>query len=121
MAVGCGGLEHRLRIVGDMEEDAVEIIPRLFGRDREARLVNDLLERLGGQLERRRQFALGDDREIVPRQRRAAEARAARDDRPPAFGGGEIALSALGGLAGGLGGAGGRERGCRYGWSWGGG
>src|SRR3546814_1633943 len=83
-----------------MEEDAVEIIPRLFGRDREARLVNDLLERLGGQLERRRQFALGDDREIVPRQRREAEARAARDDRHPAFGGGEFDLRALGALAG---------------------
>src|SRR3546814_19541870 len=72
----------------------------LFRSDREARLVKDLLERLGGQLERRRQFALGDDREIVPRQRREAEARAARDDRHPAFGGGEFDLRALGGLAG---------------------
>ncbi len=70
-----------------MDEDAVEIIARLFGRDREARLVDDLLERFGRQLELGRQIALGDHREIVLGERLQIEPRAARDDQQLAIGG----------------------------------
>ena len=48
MAIGRRGLQH---IVGDMQEDAVEVIARLFGRDRELRLVDQPLEVAGAEFE----------------------------------------------------------------------
>jgi hypothetical protein len=52
-----------------------------------------------GQLEARRELAFGDHREIVPRQGRQAEARAASIDLHLAFGGGDLDLAAFGQLA----------------------
>ena len=85
MAVGRRRLQHRLRIVADVQEDAVQIITRFLGRDREARLVDDLLERLCRQLEVGRQFALGDHREIVARQGGEIEAGRVRPSPPSAW------------------------------------
>ena len=98
VAVGRGGLSTGC-VVGDVEEDAVQIIARFFGRDGEAGLVDDLAERRGGQLEAGRQLALGDHREIVARQRRQVEARAAGIDLHLALGGGQLDLAAFGQLA----------------------
>ena len=97
-AVAVGRRRAQL-VVDDVEEDAHQIIARLLGRDREARLLDDLAERRCGQLEARRQLALGDHREIVARERRKIEARAAGDDLHLAFRGGELDLAALGKLA----------------------
>ncbi len=83
-----------------MQEDAVQIIARFLGRDRKARLVDDLLERLGGQLEAGRQLALGNHGEIVARERGELELGAPCHDRHPAFGGGEAHLAAFWQLAG---------------------
>ncbi len=114
VAVGRGRLEHRLRLVGDVEEDAVQIVARLFGRDGEAGLVDDLAKGRGGKLEAGRQVALGDHREIVARQGREVEAGAAGIDLHLALGGVQLDLAALGKLAGdveqGVGGDGGRAR-----------
>ena len=76
VAVGRRGLQL---VVGDVEEDAHQIIARLLAGDGEAGLVDDLAQRRGGKLEAGRQLALGDDREIVARQGREVEARAAGD------------------------------------------
>ena len=66
----------------------------------------------GGKLEAGRQLALGDDREIVARQGRQVEARAAGDDLHLAFGRRQLDLAAFGQLADdveeGVGGNGGR-------------
>ena len=86
-------------VVDDVEEDAHQIIARLLARDGEARLLDDLAKRRGGQLEAGRQLALGDHREIVARQRREVEARAAGNDLHLALGGGQLDLAALGQLA----------------------
>src|SRR3546814_10487112 len=57
VAVGRGGLQHRTRrILGDVKEDAVQIIARFLGRNREARLVDDLNQLGDGQLEISRQL-----------------------------------------------------------------
>ena len=96
MAVGRGGLQL---LVGNMQEDAHQIIAGLLAGDGEAGLVDDLAERLGRKLEPGRELALGDHREIVARQGRQVEARAAGDDLHLAVGGGELDLAALGQLA----------------------
>ena len=65
-----------------------------------------------GSSKRGRQLALGDHREIVARQRRQGEARAAGIDLHPPLGGDQLDLAALGQLADdveqGVGGDGGR-------------
>ncbi len=81
MAVGRGSLEHRLAVIRHMEENAVQIIARFLGRDREARLVDDRFQRFRRQFELRRQFAFGNDREIVARQRAQRESSTTCDDR----------------------------------------
>src|SRR3546814_8320091 len=78
VAVGRGGLQNGLAVIRHMEINAVEIIARLFGRDGEARLVDDLLERFGGQFEAGRQVAFGDRREVVAGKGRQVEAGADR-------------------------------------------
>ena len=96
MAVG----RRRLQlVVGDVEEDAHQIIAGFLARDGEAGLVDDLAQRRGGKLEAGRQLALGDHREIVARQGRQVEARAPGDDLHLALGGGQLDLAALGKLA----------------------
>src|SRR3546814_7702081 len=56
MAVRRRCLQHRLRLVRHMQENAVQIIARFFRGDREARLVDDLDERSGGQFKTDRQI-----------------------------------------------------------------
>src|SRR3546814_14557385 len=63
-----------------MQENAVQIIARFFRGDREARLVDDLDERSGGQFKTDRQITFRDHREIVARQGLQAEASATRID-----------------------------------------
>src|SRR3546814_3121469 len=63
-----------------MQENAVQIIARFFRGDREARLVDDLDERSGGQFKTDRQITFRDHREIVARQGLQAEAGATRID-----------------------------------------
>ena len=99
VAVGRRRLQHRLRLVRDVQVDAVQIVARLLGRDGEAGLVDDLAERRGRQLEAGRQIALGDHREIVARQRRQGEAGAAGIDLHPPLGGDQLDLAAFGQLA----------------------
>ena len=99
VAVGRRRLQHRLRLVGDVQVDAVQIVTRLLGRDGEAGLVDDLAQGRGRQLEAGRQLALGDHREIVARQRRQGEAGAAGIDLHPPLGGDQLDLAALGQLA----------------------
>ena len=96
VAVGRGRAQL---IVDDVEEDAHQIITRLLARDGEAGLLDDLAQRRGGELEPGRQLALGDHREIVARQGRKIEARAAGDDLHLAFGRGDLDLAAFGQLA----------------------
>ena len=96
VAVGRGGAQL---VVDDVEEDPHQIIARLLAGDGEARLLDDLAKRRGGKLEAGRKLALGDHREIVARQRRQVEARAAGDDLHLALGGGQFDLAALGELA----------------------
>src|SRR3546814_14332591 len=69
-------------------------------RDGEARLVDDLLERFGGQFEAGRQVAFGDHREVVAGKGRQVEAGAARLDQHLALRRVERDLRPLGQLAG---------------------
>ena len=82
VTVGRCGLQ---RIIGNVQEDAVQVITRFLGRNRKARLVDDLAQRRGGQFELRRQLAFGNHRKIVAWQRRQVKPRAARIDRHLAF------------------------------------
>ena len=77
MAVGCGGLEHRLIFIRYMEENAVQIVARFFGRNRKTRLVDNFAQRRSRQFKAGRQLALGNDREIIAWQRCEIEARPA--------------------------------------------
>ena len=86
-------------VVDDVQEDAHQIIARLFARDGEARLVDDLAKRRRRKLEARRKLAFGNHREIVARQRREVEAGAAGRELHLAFGGVQLDLAALGQLA----------------------
>ncbi len=69
MSVGC----HRAQGPGfcgarRVQKDAIEIIARLFGRDRELGLVDQPLQVGGGDLERVAHFAGGKIGEIAFRQ-----------------------------------------------------
>ena len=64
-----------------VQEDAVEIVARLFGRDRELRLFDEALQRRRFEPEDVRERAGGELREVRLRQALQAEARAARDHR----------------------------------------
>ncbi len=45
VAVGRSGLEHRLVVIGNVQEDAVQVVAGFLGRDRETRAVDQLGER----------------------------------------------------------------------------
>ena len=66
-----------------MKIDAVEVIPRLFRRDRKPRLVDQLREVFRRQREFVRQRARGQCRKILARQRLQLKARASRRQRQP--------------------------------------
>jgi hypothetical protein len=67
VSVGRGRFQ---RIVRDMQKDAHQIVARLFGRNREASLVDDLAKGRGRKLEAGGKIALRNYREVVARQRR---------------------------------------------------
>ena len=100
VAVGRRRLQHRQRIVRHMQEDAVEVIARFLGGNREACLVDDLFERVRRKLEADGKLALGNDREIVTREGAERKARAPGDDGHPPFRGGQLHLRSFGQLAG---------------------
>ena len=76
-----------------MDIDAVEIEPRLFGRDGEAGLVDQPLQIVGRQAEAMGQGARRHLREILFRQAGQLEAhRAGGDRQPPAFAGEQFGL-----------------------------
>ncbi|MFK4607304.1 hypothetical protein ABIF57_006756 [Bradyrhizobium diazoefficiens] len=82
VAVGGDAAQGRgLGGAGGVQIDAVEIIARLLGRDRELGAVDQPLDVLGGERERMRHVAGGQIREVILRQRLEREARAAGADR----------------------------------------
>ena len=96
MAVGRGGAHL---VVDDVEEDAHQIIARLFAGDGEAGLLDNLAESRRGQLEAGRQIAFGNHREIVARKGRQVKSGAAGNDLHLSFSGGDFDLAAVGQLA----------------------
>ena len=78
VAVGGDGAQHGRAIgLGGVEIDAVEIVARLFGRNRELGVVDEALEFDGGKLELVGEFAGGEIGEIGRRQALQEEAGAA--------------------------------------------
>ena len=65
-----------LAVPGGVQVDAVQVIARLLGRDRELGLVDQPLEIGGGELERMRHLAGGEIGEVAFRQGLQGEARA---------------------------------------------
>ena len=82
-----------------MQENTVEIITRFFGRNRKARLVDNLDQRACGNFERGGQFALCDRWEIFTRQRCEREARTASVHRHAAICGMQLDLRTFGQFA----------------------
>ena len=78
MAVGCDRAQHRRAAdVNGVEEDAVEIIPRLLGRNRELGVLDQALELRRGQRESMRELACGEIGKVGGGQGLEGEARAA--------------------------------------------
>ena len=69
-----------------MEENAVEIIARFFGRDRETSAIDQFCQSFRRQLKARRKIALDDHREIIARQSGQFEAAAPGLDLHPVIG-----------------------------------
>ena len=86
-------------LVGDVHENAHQIIARLLRGDGEARLVDNLAERRCRKLEPRWEIALGNHREIVARERREVEACPTGGQLHLALGGIELDLAAVRKLA----------------------
>jgi hypothetical protein len=82
MAVGRDRAQH-LDLVGagGVQVDAIEVVARLLGRDRELGLVDQALELGGAELELVSHVAGGEIGEVALRQRLQREARAAGADR----------------------------------------
>ena len=100
MTVGCGSLQHRLVLILHVQENAIEIIARFLGRNREFGLVDNLDQRGGGQLKRGRQITFGNNREVIAGQRLQVEPRASSVDLHLAIGGVHLHLRAIGQFAG---------------------
>ena len=82
MAVGRDRAQRRaLGAARGMEVDAIEVIARLFGRDRELGLVDQPLEVFGGKRELVRHVADGKIGKVALRQSLQREARASGADR----------------------------------------
>ena len=102
MAVGRDRAQHRFAVdVHGVEENAVEIVPRLLGRDRELGVLDQALELDRGEREAVRELSRGEIGEVGRRQGLKGEARSAgaQDQLPGVAGGFEARLCALRQLA----------------------
>ena len=102
MAVGRDRAQHRFAVdVDGVEENAVEIVARLLGRDRELGVLDQPLELDRREREAVRELARGEIGEVGRRQSLKGEARAAgaQDQLPRVAGGLEARLRALRQLA----------------------
>ncbi len=99
VAIGGGGFQQRFVFIGHVQENAVEVIARFLGRNREAGAVDQFRQHARGQFKTGRQVAFDDHREIITRQGRQLEVGTARLDLKPVVAGGQADLTAFGQLA----------------------
>ena len=100
MTIGRCGLQNGFGIVGNVQENAVEIITRFFGRNRKARFIDDLNQRACRDFKRGRQVTFGNRRKIFTWKGRERETSAASIHGHATIGGVQLHLRTIGQLAG---------------------
>ena len=99
VAIGRCGFQDGLIIIGNMQENAIEVIARFLGRDGKPRAVDQFGQKLCRQLETGGQIALYDHGKVITRKRRQLETASPGLDLHPVLANFKADLGAIGQFA----------------------